>query len=103
MMNFSYRSISYASIVTIVVVTIVSLVGEVSKPFMNLLSVLTSHHWITKNILSVIVFVVSLGLFSREAEPNPGPDAKMLLWVGASAVVCSCALLAFFVIDFLKG
>ncbi len=102
-MNLSYRSISYASIVTIIAVTIVALVAETSKPLMNLLTALTGHHWITKNILSVIVFVVSLALFSREAESNPGSDGKMLLWTGVVAVICSCGLLAFFLIDFLKG
>jgi phosphoglycerol transferase MdoB-like AlkP superfamily enzyme len=105
MMNLSYRSISYAGILTLLFITAVTLLGEVINPFMGFLKALTGHHWVTKNFFSVIVFVVSLFFFSKNASEGDksGGDPKPLLWVGISAVACSFVILAFFVLDFLKG
>jgi len=106
-MQVSYRSVSLAAIVTIIVVTVVTLVGELSAPVMKLLTYPTGHHWITKNFLSVIVFLVTLAIASGgSSAPEKSPvesGATNLLWVGATTVVCSAVLLGFFIIDVLKG
>ncbi len=106
-MQVSYKSVSLAGIVTIIVVTVVSLVGESSASFMKLLTYPTGHHWITKNFLSVIVFLITLALASGGAsssEKSPADSgAAALLWTGVTAIVCSAVLLGFFVIEVLKG
>ncbi len=107
-MQVSYRSVSLAGIVTIIVVTVVTLVGESSASFMKLLTYPTGHHWITKNLLSVIVFLISLALASGGAPASEKSSvesggATALLWVGVTTVVCSAVLLGFFVVDVLKG
>jgi hypothetical protein len=106
-MQVSYRSVSLAGIVTIIVLTVVTLLGELSAPFMKLLTYPTGHHWITKNFLSVVVFLTTLALASGGApasEKSPVESGSTaLLWTGVTAVVCSAVLLGFFVIDVLKG
>ncbi len=106
-MQVSYRSVSLAAIVTIIVETVVTLVGELSSAFMKLLTFPTGHHWVTKNFLFVIVFVIVLAVTSRGTqgtEKSPGHDSpKLLLWTAVTAVVCSGVLLGFFLIDTLKG
>ncbi len=101
-MNVSYKSASLAAVVTIIVVTVVTLLGELSKPIMAALTYPTGHHWITKNFLSVIVFLVVLALASRgpqAAEKSPvNTGAKTLLWPAITTVVCSAVLLGFFLI-----
>jgi hypothetical protein len=102
-MSVSYRSVSYAGIVTVVAMTVITILGELVAPFMKLLTILTGHHWVTKNILSVVIFLVVLALTSKSAAGEGGDSPKGLLWTGIAAVVCSFVLLAFFVIDFMKG
>ena len=106
-MQVSYRSVSLAAIVSIITVTVVTLLGEVSKPVMAFLTYLTWHHWITKNFLSVIVFLIVLALASRSPQPAEKSaakaDAKALLWPAVTTIVCSAVLVGFFVIYFLKG
>jgi hypothetical protein len=105
-MQVSYRSTSIAAIVTIIVVTVVTLLGELSGSFMKLLTFLTGHHWITKNFLSVIVFLIVLAITSgssQGAEKSVQESPTALLWTAVTAVVCSVVLFGFFMIDFLKG
>ena len=101
-MAVSYRSVSYAAIVSMVVMTVVTILAELIDPLMKLLAGATGHHWVTKNILSIVIFVIVLAATSK--GPSAEKDsAKGLIWTGIAAVVCSFAILAFFVIDFLKG
>lgn len=107
-MQVSYKSVSLAGIVTVIVVTVVTLVGEISTPFMKLLTYPTGHHWVTKNFLSVIVFLITLALASggataSEKSPAESGGATALLWMGVTTVVCSAVLLGFFVVDVMKG
>jgi hypothetical protein len=106
-MKVSYRSVSTAAIVTIIVVTAVTLLGELSASFMKLLTFPTGHHWITKNFLSVIVFLIVLAITSGSSqgtEKSATQDSPTaLLWTAVTAVVCSVVLLGFFVADVLKG
>ncbi len=101
-MNVSYRSVSCAAIVTFVVMTVVTIVGEMSHPLMGLMTSLTGHHWVTKNIFSVILFLVVLALTSRGSSTEKGSSSTGLVWAALTAVACSLAMLAFFVTDFLK-
>jgi hypothetical protein len=100
-MKVSYRSVAFAGIVTIVVMTVITIVGEISRPLMGFMHSLSGHHWVTKNIFSVILFLVLLAVASRSpSEQKSSP--KGLMWTAVTAVACSIALLAFFVMDFLK-
>ena len=100
-MKVSYRSVSFAAIVTILVITVVTIVGEVSAPLMKFMASLTGHHWVTKNIFSVILFLLLLAVASRgPSEKKSSPTG--LIWTVVTSVACSIALLAFFVMDFLK-
>ena len=106
-MQVSYRSVSLAGIVTIIVLTVVTLLGELSTPVMKLLTYPTGHHWVTKNFLSVIVFLITLALASGGATASEKSSVETgstaLLWMGVTTIVCSAVLLGFFVIDVLKG
>jgi len=84
-----------------IVTTVVTILGELIHPLMRLLTVLTGHHWVTKNFLSVIVFVVVLVLSSREPSKDTSP--KVLLWIPVTGVLCALAMLGFFFIDAMKG
>ena len=100
-MNVSYRSVTYAGIVAMIVTAVITILGEVAHPLMKLLTALSGHHWVTKNFLSVIVFVVVLVLTSRGPSEDTSP--KVLIWIPVTGVLCALAMLAFFVIDIVKG
>jgi hypothetical protein len=100
-MKVSYRSISFAGIVTIVALTVITILGEVSDPLMKFMTSITGHHWVTKNIFSVILFLALLAATSRSASEGKASSTG-LMWTAVTAIACSIALLAFFVMDFLK-
>jgi hypothetical protein len=84
-----------------IVTTVITILGELVHPLMRLLTALTGHHWVTKNFLSVIVFIVVLVLTSRGPSENTSP--KVLIWIPVTGVLCALAMFVFFVIDLIKG
>ena len=54
-----------AAALTITVIGTMIIVHEESGPFKDLLNLLTGHHWLTKSVLSVILFAVAVLLLRR--------------------------------------
>ena len=51
-------SSAYATIVTIIFVVVITVWAELFPPLKNWLAGLSGHHWTSKSILSVLVYVV---------------------------------------------
>ena len=50
------RSLSISTGITIVSITILTILAEMSTTFKIFLSSVTGHHWVTKGIISLILF-----------------------------------------------
>jgi len=92
------RALSISSIVSIGVVTLITVIGELAEPFKNGLKALTGHHWVTKSIIGMLLFVilaVILGYTTRHDNKN---SAKFIWGVFFTTLVCSLVLLVFFTV-----
>ena len=59
------KAISISTCTVIVVVTFLTIISELSSPFKSFLASLTGHHWVTKSVISVVLFFVLYFLLSK--------------------------------------
>jgi hypothetical protein len=82
--------------IVLIFVTLSTLVGELHTPFKSLLASLTGHHWVSKGVLSAVIFFVCWFLFSKFTQDNKDHEcqAKGLI---ISTLACSAVLFVFFI------
>ncbi|MBI2669559.1 MAG: hypothetical protein HYX20_00180 [Candidatus Yanofskybacteria bacterium] len=56
-------SSSIAATLTIITITIVTILGELLPAFKDFLKSFTGHHWLTKSVLSLLVYFGGVTLF----------------------------------------
>ena len=90
-----------AAALSIVTTTAVTIGGELSLPFKNLLKSFTGHHWITKSWLSIIVFAVVFVavriLSKKENAARTRRAVAMLVWL---TVAASLVLAGFYIFEY---
>lgn len=88
------RSMSLSVILSVIVTTAITIWAEFSVPLKDFLKSITGHHWVTKSILSIIIFF-GVYLIARPSEKNINilNKTKKVIWV---TLICILALLAFF-------
>lgn len=91
------RSMSLALILTVVFISAVTIAGELSEGVKNILKALTGHHWITKSLLSLILFFGTY-IFVKKSDDKIDilRESKRIFWV----IILACAILfGFFLWD----
>jgi hypothetical protein len=95
------NSVSVATIFTIILTTIVTIYAEFSEGFKTFLKSLIGHHWITKSVLSIVVFF-AFYLFIKKSDKKI--DILGEVWkVILVTLLCSLVLFFFFAWHYLKG
>ena len=86
-----------SSIVAVIFITIITIGGELSVPLKNWLKNLTGHHWVSKGVIMLLIYVISLGIFYlifKNLTTNSINKAlKILNWLVVLGVL---AILGFF-------
>jgi len=96
MKNIKVFSIS--AMASIVAITVFTIIGELAAPFKDALKAMTGHHWISKSILAVVIFLV-LGLILKyTAKANNEASGKYIWGVFWTAIIGSIVLLLYFII-----
>lgn len=98
---FQFPALCLAVIVTLIAIVVMTLVAELNGGFKEFLTELTGHHWVSKGLLSLGIFLVtwlasSLGL-KEELH-------KVRTWALAVVGVCLGGILAiflFYIVHFL--
>jgi len=62
------KSLAWSTLLTIIFSTGITLLGELSKPFKDLLTSLSGHHWVTKSIAILIFFAIMYFLLRNLKE-----------------------------------
>lgn len=76
----------------------VTIAGELSEVFKNFLKGLTDHHWVTKSISALVLFIIFYAIFSRINEsPNIKKGISAVIW---SAVLGTILIFGFFTLHF---
>ncbi len=93
--------IGTGAIWAIISVTGMTIIGELVKPVKDVLAAATGHHWITKSVLAVIVFLL-IAVTGRKKTLSDKGAYVLGMKVAVAVIVCIIALFAFFVWEFLK-
>jgi len=95
-MNSVLKNCSFAVQSTLIFITVITIGAELIEPLKLSLARLSGHHWVSKGILSLIFFVISLVCAkSKKSSVIEGTQVSL------TAVICSIVILLFFVIHYL--
>jgi len=99
--KLAYSS-SIAAILAIITIMVVTIWGELSPPFKAWLAGFTGHHWLSKSVLSLIVYFVGLAVFYLLPK-NIGPNTvrRGLIFLIVTTLAGSLAVFLFFVWHYL--
>ena|SRR3989338_262501 len=96
-------SSSVSSIVTVFFITAVTLSAELSPALKNWLAGVTGHHWVTKGIFSLIIYLLLLALLYFSTKRVNGAMVNNLITVLIfSTLMGIVAILSFYTLHFLK-
>ena len=96
----------WAAILDITVVGILIIVHEQDSALKALLNRVTGHHWLTKSLLTLVLFPGLSQLFYRALGPNRKPalgSDRLPLWAGILLAVTAlfvAGTLVFFVVEY---
>jgi len=92
---------AYSAAITIAVVTAVTVGAELSAPFKAWLTGFTGHHWVTKSWLSLIVFILSYGIFRITNKSATDIETRKALFVLEITTIAGFfIILGFYVYEF---
>ena len=99
--KLAYSS-SISATLTVIVIVVVTIWGELSPVFKSFLKSFTGHHWLTKSVLSLLVYFAGLAVFYLLPK-NIGPHAvrRGLIFLILVALAGSLAIFLFFVWHYL--
>ncbi|MBI2064005.1 MAG: hypothetical protein HYT65_03385 [Candidatus Yanofskybacteria bacterium] len=91
-------SSSIAASLSVITITVITIWGELSSPFKAWLAGFTGHHWLTKSVLSLIVYFGGLAVFYLLPK-NMGPKTirRGLIFLIIITLAGSLAVFLFFV------
>lgn len=92
------KALSISAIVSIGIVTIITIMGELLEPFKKGLAALTGHHWVTKSITGVVVFIILSIILSFAIKPDNENSAKYIWSTFGVALGSAIVLFIFFTI-----
>ncbi|MCL4376976.1 MAG: hypothetical protein M1409_01140 [Actinobacteria bacterium] len=92
------KALSISAIVSIGIVTIITLIGEFSAPFLNGLKTMTGHHWVTKSIIGMVVFIIFSIILGYTIKPDNENSAKYIWSTFGVALGSAVVLFLFFII-----
>ena len=92
------KALSISSIASIAFITIITILGELIEPLKNGLAAITGHHWVTKSIFAMLLFIILaliLGYTTKSDNKNSGKYIWGVFWTTLGG---SFVLLIYFVI-----
>jgi len=92
------KALSISAIVSIGIVTIFTIIGEFSASFLNGLKAMTGHHWVTKSIIGMVVFVILSIILGFTIKPDNENSAKYMWSTFGVALGSAVVLFLFFTI-----
>ena len=91
----------HAAIVVIWFTVIITIIGEFIASFKDALKGLTGHHWATKSILAIILYIMFVSLVPHEKKPKEKEIIKGVNTLIYNVVIASLLFLIFFIWHFL--
>ena len=101
MMKNKITAAAWSASITMIVMVIVIIVSEYSAAFKGFLASLTGHHWVTKSILDVLLFVVLFVIFGLVMKKEKKESMKALIPAAIVGVASMAVIVAFYFIHYL--
>lgn len=95
-------SLSLATIVTIIGIVAMTLVGELNGGFKGSLAALTGHHWVSKGVLSLAVFLVTWLASALVLKEKPQKTKAWGLAVAGVSLLGILVIFVFYLAHFLE-
>lgn len=92
------KAISISGMAVVVVITLLTIIGEIAHPLKDVLAAMTGHHWVSKSIIGMVLFLVLtiiLGYTTKADNKNSAKYLWGLFWVTLGG---SLAMFVYFVI-----
>jgi hypothetical protein len=90
-------SAGVAAISSIAFTVAITIAAEQSAPLKNQLKAISGHHWTTKSIISILVYLTVMFLiYAMSMNPTPRRLNRILYSVSASALIGYVVLLVFY-------
>jgi hypothetical protein len=98
-MNINTTSLSRATSITIWFIVAITIWSELSKPFKTFLADLTGHHWVTKGVVSLVLFVLLYFVMIKVKE-SKSPEHGIYAAI-ANAVIGGLVIFVYYIIHFI--
>ena len=95
----NYKAGAISAIITEAVIVILTIVSELYGKFKGILTAMTGHHWISKGLISLILFFVLYFAFRKlkTKENDIWKYTKSVFWI---TLLSSLIIFLFFVVEF---
>ena len=93
------KSLSISTILTIILITFLTIYAELNPIFKEFLKSLTSHHWISKGVISLVFFILAYFILDKiiSKEKNVNSYINLVL---AFVILGSLAIFGFYLYEF---
>ena len=101
-MKNNSKAATMSANITIVVIALMTIIGEIVKPFKDLLASVppVGHHWVTKGIISVILFALLYFVLGKVFEEEKSGEIKGAMSTVIVTVLSGLAILIFYVLHY---
>lgn len=99
-MTKNITALIYATLGAIWFTVLVTISAEFSEPFKNSLKAITGHHWITKSVFSVALFLLLYFVFIKTKESTNIKKSINLVLI--NTIVGGLVLFIFFIWHYLQ-
>ena len=92
------KAFSISAMASIWLVALLTIVGEVFAPLKDALKAMSGHHWVSKSIIAMVLFVV-LGIILGYTTESDNENSGKFIWgVFLSTLGSSVVILVYYII-----
>jgi len=83
------KSMSISTIIAIIVTVILTIWADLSKPLKDFLASLSGHHWVTKSLIAITLFILLNLILSKSInqEKNVLYEVKKVIWITIISII----------------
>lgn len=93
------KAISISGMAAVVLITLLTIIGEIAHPLKDALAAMTGHHWVSKSIIGMVLFLVLAVILGYTTKTDNKNSAKYIWGVFWVTLVGSLAMFVYFLIN----
>ncbi|MBS3149490.1 hypothetical protein J4455_02235 [Candidatus Woesearchaeota archaeon] len=101
-MKINTSSLSISAIISFIFLVFTVIYSELNESFKKILTNLTSHHWISKSILIIIVYLISYFITQFFVKNKSSSKHKLIYALIFFTILSYLVILGFFIYEFVN-